>query len=270
MPDQPTWTEDDSALYRELAAVAVPDRAEQIAVIAALAPFGGHESFRLVELAAGEGLFAAALLAAFPKASYVGLDGSASMRDRAAERLREFAGRAELHAFDLAGSSWHGFLDGAGVVFSSLSIHHLPAGEKRALFRVVHSRLSPGGALLIADLVEPQHSRAGSLFAAAWDRRVAQASVAHSGDDRLRRRFDEGRWNHYRFADAADRPSPLFHQLRWIEEAGFDIADCFWLQAGHAIFGGYKAPIADSMEDGVSFENALAIAMNFAMIREND
>ena len=87
MPDQATWTEDDSAPYRELAPVAVPDRAEQIAVIATLAPFSGHESFRMMELAAGEGLFAAVLLAAFPNASYVGLDGSATRWEAAGLRL---------------------------------------------------------------------------------------------------------------------------------------------------------------------------------------
>jgi len=48
-------------------------------------------------------------------------------------------------------------------------------------------------------------------------------------------------WNYYRFPDPGDRPSPLVDQLAWLKEAGFAIVDCFWLQAGHAIFGGYKS-----------------------------
>ena len=34
------WSEEDSALYRRLAAIAVPDRADQLATLLCLIPFG--------------------------------------------------------------------------------------------------------------------------------------------------------------------------------------------------------------------------------------
>ena len=37
-----------------------------------------------------------------------------------------------------------------------------------------------------------------------------------------------------------DKPSPLLTQLKWLEQAGFKAVDVFWMQAGHAIFGGWK------------------------------
>ena len=54
------------------------------------------------------------------------------------------------------------------------------------------------------------------------------------------RRFVDTRWNHFRFPDEGDHPSALFHQLVWLRHAGFAAVDCFWLLAGHAVFGGFK------------------------------
>jgi hypothetical protein len=38
-----------------------------------------------------------------------------------------------------------------------------------------------------------------------------------------------------------DHPSPFLDQLNWFEAAGFQQVDVFWMQAGHAIYGGYKS-----------------------------
>jgi tRNA (cmo5U34)-methyltransferase len=37
--------------------------------------------------------------------------------------------------------------------------------------------------------------------------------------------------------DPEDRPSPLFAQLCWLREAGFEAVDVYWMFAGHAVFG---------------------------------
>ena len=37
-----------------------------------------------------------------------------------------------------------------------------------------------------------------------------------------------------------DKPSGLFEQLGWLEAAGFEAVDVYWLKAGHAIYGGQK------------------------------
>jgi hypothetical protein len=67
-----TWTESDSRLYQELATVAVPDRAEQMAALLTLLAF----------------------------------DGSPKMLTRTTERLRSFADRVEVAHFDLASTEW--------------------------------------------------------------------------------------------------------------------------------------------------------------------
>lgn len=234
------WNEDDSRTYREIAAVAVPRRDEQIAALVGLTPFAATDEFAIVELACGEGLLGEALLAAYPRARYLGLDGSDSMRRETATRLARFGERASVAEFDLALPEWLPRANGAGLVVSSLCVHHLDGAGKRALFAAMFERLAPGGALLLADLVEPARPEARAWFADSWDRSVTEQSVTRIGNDALRDRFEAAHWNYYRYPDPLDRPSRLFDQLLWLREAGFTGVDCFWMCAGHAVYGGYK------------------------------
>jgi hypothetical protein len=105
----------------------------------------------------------------------------------------------------------------------------------------VARRLDRGGAFLLADLVLPVNPRSQRLFAAQWHEAARlQSRGLHRGSAALRR-FKRGGWHYYavREPDPYDRPSRLLDQLRWLREAGFDQVDCFWMHAGHAIFGGY-------------------------------
>ncbi len=251
---QNSWSESNTQLYQKLAPVAVPARAEQIASLLTLLPFAMPQSFRAVEVGCGEGLLAYALLDCFPQAELVALDGSAAMRRQAGRRLQPFGERARVEAFELASVDWLQHVVGADAVLSSLCLHHLNGQQKQALFTALAERLSPRGALLIADLVAPQRPEAQQLFAAAWDRAAQSQSLAVAGSTRLFDLFVEAEWNYYYFDDPVDTPSPLFDQLLWLRQAGFAVVDCFWLQAGHAIFGGYKSRSEGG--GGISFEMA--------------
>ena len=57
-------------------------------------------------------------------------------------------------------------------------------------------------------------------------------------------RFLDEHWNHFRFPDAADQPAALMHHLVWLRHAGFVAVDCVWMDAGHAVFGGFKQAAA--------------------------
>src|SRR5688572_3388551 len=127
----PAWDEDHSAVYRSIAPVAVPARVEQLAVVTALVPLAEHERGTIVDLACGEGLLSRTLLEAFPRASVVALDGSASMRERAQRLLRPFADRAGVSAFELASEEWPPLVGGADAVVSSLALHHLSGPARR-------------------------------------------------------------------------------------------------------------------------------------------
>jgi len=237
------WTENDSRVYRDIADVAVPHRQELIATLVAAVPFADDEPVKILELGSGDGRLAEALLTVFSRATLTALDGSESMRRETAARLARFGDRARVAAFDLTALDWWDRMFGVDVIVSSLCLHHLNDAKKQYLYKAAAERLSARGALLVADLIDPQHPALHRLAADQWDAR-AKAQADRLGSPELFQRFVDARWNHFRFPDPADRPSALFHQLVWLRHAGFSSVDCCWLRAGHAVFGGFKQAAA--------------------------
>lgn len=168
------------------------------------------------------------------------------------------AARARVEAFDLFAPGWLPTLDGAGAVISSLALHHLDGHGKQNLFNEVAGRLAPGGAFLVADIVEPA-GPAGRRYAAdLYDHLALEGSVASTGGRQAYDRLVAEEWNYFRFPDAVDTPSTLADQLRWLAEAGLVDADCLWLQAGHAVYGGYRP--GGEAGAGIPYDEASAIA----------
>ncbi len=239
------WTEHDSAVFRALAAVAVPRRDEMLAAIVDAAPFAAQQPIRILDLGAGDGELADALLTRFARATLTALDGSESMRVAASERLARFGDRARVAAFDVASLGWWDRMFGVHLIVSSLCLHHLNDAKKQYLYKAAAERLEPNGALLIADLVEPQGDHARAAAATRWDE-LARARAEALRAPELLARFDAERWNWFRFPDPDDHPAALLHHLVWLRHAGFAAVDCVWLDAGHAVFGGVKPAAASA------------------------
>jgi hypothetical protein len=123
-----------------------------------------------------------------------------------------------------------------------LAVHHLDGSQKQVLFRDVHNMLAHEGTFIIADLVEPAHQLGWKLAARAWDEAVRERALELDGTTEGFSFFERERWNMYRHFDPEDidKPSCLFDQLKWLEQAGFVDVDVYWMRAGHAIFGGWK------------------------------
>ena len=219
--------------------MAVPSRVRQLATIATLLPFDSTDAFNIVEIGCGEGILGHTLAELFPNAGITELDGSATMRETTIRRLAPFGDRIRVDSMDLAGDDWLVHLEGADAVVSSLVIHHLDGTGKKRLFEDIGRRTSDRAALVVADLVEPASAQALELFAASWDE-SARHQAEDGGQVELFELFRSTGWNHYRTPDPIDKPSRLVEQLEWLADAGFARVDCFWLEAGHAIYGGYK------------------------------
>ncbi len=252
----PHWDDDLAAVYRQLAAIAVPHRAEQIATLLSLMPFGVGEPFRVVELASGEGYLADAILRAYPKATLLALDYAESMREATATRLEPHAGRGTVGTFNMFDTDWYAQVEGADVVVSSLCVHHLNGAQKQAMFEALQGRIGERGALLIADILDPKGETARALFAATYDEIAKRQSAKIQGVD-LYAMFLEETWNHFDHPSDDDQPSPLFEQLLWLRNAGLGSVDCYWMNAGHAIFGGYQQTPTSA---GIAYDAALEIA----------
>jgi tRNA (cmo5U34)-methyltransferase len=243
MTEQPVWTETDSRDFLDLAEIAVPARAEQTRALLDLIPAEPGEAFTVADLCAGEGLLCEAILSHFPRSHVAALDGSELMRTNAASRLANFGDRARVLAFDLDADDW---IDGVPAalrcVVSWMALHHLEAERKRRLFGHVRDKLEDGGALLIGDIIATPSQSARRSFAAQWDELARDQSLAVTGSlTGYERAIREGwRPTWLMEKEEGEMLYPVFEQLKWLEEVGFLLVDCFWLRAGHAIYGGYR------------------------------
>lgn len=235
------WTEEDSEVFADLGRVITPRRDEIERVMLDLIPAAPHEAFFTVDIGAGQGWLSEAVLRRFPEARVVALDGSPTMLSRAAGQLAPYGDRVEFRRFRLEDPSWIRELNAPVRAFlSCLVIHHVDGEAKRRLYAQLHARLESGGALLIADVIEPTSEPMRRHVAAAYYEEVRRQSLEFTGDLRAYEFFVENRWNIYEYPDPADIPSPLPDHLAWLSEAGFDPADVYWARAGHAVYGGFK------------------------------
>ncbi|HEY3567578.1 MAG TPA: class I SAM-dependent methyltransferase [Thermoanaerobaculia bacterium] len=234
------WDEANSREFIDLGRFFVPEREEQIAAALGLIPDPGDGL--LVDLCCGEGLLSRTLLERFPRARVLALDLSPTMLAQARATCADHSGRFDTRPFDLADRSWRTFPEPVRAFVSSLAIHHLDGEGKRQLYRDLAAALAPGGALVIADLVQPAAPASQALAAKAWDDAVRRRSLELSGGLGPYKKFIEMSWNLWAEAepDPIDKPSTLLDQLRWLEEAGLGGVDVCWLKAGHAVFGGMR------------------------------
>lgn len=240
MNDSILWDERNSRAFIDYGQYLVPEREEQIQTLAALIP-AQPEPFHVLELACGEGLLAQAILERYPLAILHGYDGSAEMLRAARARLAEFGERFEAQFFSLGSADWRHPVFPVRAVVSSLAIHHLDGPGKQSLFRDAWRMLSPGGTLLIVDIVQPAGQAGAALAADVLDEAVRQRCLALDGNTEVYDFFVRDQWNLFRYPDdPIDRPSTLLDQLQWLEAAGFQDVDVFWMKAGHAVFGGQK------------------------------
>lgn len=244
MTDAHDWGDENTRTFIDYGRYFVPDRSTQIATICDLVP-PADGPCHVLDLCCGEGLLSGALLRRLPTATVHGYDGSATMLEQARRNLHAFGERFQAVPFDLAAAEWRRLPWQAHAVVSSLAIHHLDDALKQQLFRDVHDVLAPGGALVIADVVQPADPLGVAVAAEAWDEAVRRQALSIDGNDEAFAAFERERWNMYRYPETDpipyDKPSRLFDQLRWLDEAGFTGVDAYWMQAGHAIFGGRKA-----------------------------
>lgn len=207
-------------------------RAEPMRIMAALLPFEDGDAFTIVDLAAGTGMAARAVLDHYPNAQAILADYSPAMMSEGEKALAPYAGRYRYVEFDLRQSSWpEGIPTPIDSVVTSQAIHHLPDERKAGLFREVFERLKPGGWYVNyepvkgPDLpVEHTWQRLNDRFdpAAAYKRIHRSPREEHQHD------------NHVRYMD------DLETQLGFFRAAGYEAIDVYWKQLDYVVYGGRK------------------------------
>jgi tRNA (cmo5U34)-methyltransferase len=181
------------------------------------------DSPRILDLGAGTGILSAAILAHVPTAQLHLLDSSSDMLQQASRRLsgRQFQMSIQPLDADLPSGPFH-------AIVSALAIHHLNDADKRTLYSRILSALAPNGIFINAEQVSGSSPRLQSLFESVH---LDRARALGSSDVEIAGAIQ--RMSYDQCATAGD-------QIHWLDELGFEDAECFYRSFRFAVFGGWR------------------------------
>ncbi len=229
----------DAAAYDAAIRRFIPGYEEMIEEVVSILDDSLDEEVRVVDLGAGTGALAGAILDRIPRARVILVDIDPDMLAVAAARVAPHGDRAELRratfedalaefAAEAIGAGEVGA--GVGAVVASLALHHVPELErKRALYARIHAALAPGGVFLSADATVHEAGSERARIFREWAAGMARAGIPAAEAEAL-------------FAQWAgeDRYYPLAVELDLLAAAGFARPDCFWKRGAQAVFGGFR------------------------------
>jgi tRNA (cmo5U34)-methyltransferase len=234
-----SWSEESfSTNYLDRADIYVLERRRMLRLLASIYKqvSGGRKGLRLCDLGCGDGIISETLLKCDHTISATLVDASASMLQKARERLSDFRNLAFIEA------RFEEILDGsiglppADSCVSSLAIHHLDMEGKAQLFRYVHDHLAEGGHFINIDTVRPPSAELERLYFSIWSEWM-QSMMDRAGiedetpGDVIRR---------YQDPSSTNKPDTLEEQLASLKDSGYKNVDCFYKNGIFAIFGGQK------------------------------
>ncbi len=181
---------------------------------------------RVIDLGAGTGALAQAVLQRCEGASVELIDADAEMLDQARERLAPFASRVSYSV-----RPFQGPLPACDAVVASLALHHVPTlAGKREIFGAIHVALPPGGVFVNADATMPADPAARQADYETWAAHLVSCGIE-----------EQQAWRHFEEWSGEDTYFPLEEELAALEEAGFD-AVCLWRAVPQAVVRAVKRP----------------------------
>jgi SAM-dependent methyltransferase len=207
-------------------------RAEERLFMAQLLPFGEQDAFTFLDLGAGNGAAARAMLSVYPRASVVLADYSPHMIEAGLQAMAPYSGRYRYVEFNMLNADWPAEMPArVDAVVTSQCVHHLPDERKRGLFQEIHDRLSPGGWYLNYDPLRASDP----AVAAVWQRvgaRLDPDGSRHKPPETEAQRAR--RENHERYL------CDLESQVGYLQAAGFVAVDVYWKKLDSVIYGGQR------------------------------
>jgi len=178
---------------------------------------------RILDLGAGTGILAAAIVDRVPAAQLHLLDASPEMLRQAERRLGQF--RPHVVVRELNADLPAGPFD---AIVSALAIHHLDDADKRGLYARVLAALAPGGLFVNAEQVSARSARLQCLFESVHlDRARALGSSEAEVAAAVRRM-------------SYDRCATVADQVAWLDALGFEDAECLHRSFRFAVLAAWK------------------------------
>ena len=190
----------------------------------------GVDAGRVLDLGAGTGALAEAILTRSPGATVYLLDVDAEMLAQARVRLKRFGRRARFLQ-----QSFHDPFPRCDAVAASLALHHVPVMEDKAeLYRQIHEVLALGGVLVNADVTMPAAGSHRTRDYATWAAHLVSCGI---NEARAYEHFEE--WA------GEDTYFPVEAELDALARAGFE-ARCAWRNIPNTLLVGRKVRVGQS------------------------
>ena len=178
----------------------------------------------VLDLGAGTGALAEAMLEHEGVGVVEAIDVDAEMLNRARIRLKRFGVRARFQR-----CSFESPLPECDAVSACLALHHVPTMErKRALYKGIFRTLRPAGVFVNADVTMSAHPVRQEQCYRIWAGHLVSCGI---DEWRAYEHFDE--WA------SEDTYFPLDDELTAMREAGFD-AECAWREPPNTLLVGRK------------------------------
>lgn len=208
-------------------------REMQLKTVVFMIPHPREQALRLLDLGAGYGALAAAVLADRPNARAVCLDGSEEMIRLGRERNAGFGERMEFVRGPLDSAGWMKLVSGPfDAVISARALHHLTHAERRQLFIDAYGLIRAGGCFINADSFKPGSEKLRGMYRDTRRRWIdgPAGSAAPAPEAPQGARLPHGA--HYN--------GSMEDELAGLRAAGFHDVDVFWKFTNYGTYGGFR------------------------------
>jgi tRNA (cmo5U34)-methyltransferase len=235
--NQSAWANEQfSKDFLEKADIYIQERRKMIRSISSLFYFYFKEkkNLQIFDLGCGDGVLTKELLGKDETIIATLVDGSATMLQKAKERLTAHSGMHFIHAsFQelLTGTISLGHFD---LCVSSFAIHHLEMKEKKNLFRYIYGHLNAEGHFVNIDVVLPPSEELEKWYFSIWREWMQDMQYQLNLKDKL----PEDIIKRYKDPLSMNKPDTLEDQLEALRETGFRDVDCYYKNGIFAVFGG--------------------------------
>ncbi len=216
-----------------------PIREMQVATVLRMIPQPMDAPIRVLDIGAGFGALAGAVLRDRPNATALCLDASEAMLQLGLEKNADLKGRIRFVQGSLESSDWLKSVDGTfDAVISSRALHHFTENQRRRyIFKELFGLVRVSGCFINADNVRGATKTLSERYRTARDEYL----------DRFVRKASGGKTN---LAQAKAASPSTYHgphnngyldeELAWLREAGFVDVDCFWKFTTIVVYGGFR------------------------------
>ena len=217
-----------------------PIREMQTAMVLRMVPHVVDAPIRILDIAAGYGALAVALLKDRPKATAVCLDASAEMDKLGRERNASFGSKIEFVQASIETPEWLKAINGVfDAVVSSRALHHFTADERRRfMFKEIFGIVRAGGCFINADNVRAATPSLRERNRNARDNWLQECIRQSSGGQTTLEELRAASPSAYH---GPHNNSYLEEELAWLREAGFEDVDCFWKFGTTVVYGGFRS-----------------------------